>query len=413
MIDQGVTSALAARDADRNTNGDDSHISRTGVRRIERTAPVNCNFTVFIKLSTLNSSTEGVCATWHSPFKFALNMVETPQVKTVGHDAAYEMEIWDLKCYVASKPKQCKEAVEIATELMDKKIRTFADRQTENKIKQDNNQQQQQQQQPQNKRQNTGKAYAAGTGEKKLYRVSKPLCPKCNYHHDGPCAPKFHKCNRVGHLARDYRSPANANTTNNQRGTGTGQKTTCYECGAQGHFKRECPKLKNNNNRGNSAGNVNAPVKVYAVGHARTNPNSNVMTGTFLLNNRYAYILFNTGADRSFVSTAFSPQIDITPTALDHYYDVELADGRIIGFDAIIGMDWLVKYQAIIVCAEKIICIPWQNETLIVHGDRSNWGNEARLHIISYTKTQEYMLKGCPVFLENVTTKEHKRTKSE
>ncbi|GJW71341.1 hypothetical protein Tco_0128258 [Tanacetum coccineum] len=89
MIDQGVTSALAARDADRNTNGDDSHISRTGVRRIERTAPVNCNFTVFIKLSTLNSSTEGVCATWHSPFKFALNMVETPQVKTVGHDAAY------------------------------------------------------------------------------------------------------------------------------------------------------------------------------------------------------------------------------------------------------------------------------------------------------------------------------------
>ncbi|GKC89787.1 reverse transcriptase domain-containing protein, partial [Tanacetum coccineum] len=217
-----------------------------------------------------------------------------------------------------------------------KKIRTFADRQTENKIKQDNNQQQQQQQQPQNKRQNTGKAYAAGTGEKKLYRVSKPLCPKCNYHHDGPCAPKFHKCNRVGHLARDYRSPANANTTNNQRGTGTGQKTTCYECGAQGHFKRECPKLKNNNNRGNSAGNVNAPVKVYAVGHARTNPNSNVMTGTFLLNNHYAYILFDTGADRSFVSTAFSPQIDITPTALDHYYDVELADGRIIGLNTIL-----------------------------------------------------------------------------
>ncbi|GKB85499.1 hypothetical protein Tco_0957771 [Tanacetum coccineum] len=75
-------------------------------------------------------------------------------------------------------------------------------------------------------------------------------------------------------------------------------------------------------------------------------------------------------------------------------------------FDAIIGMDWLVKYQAIIVCAEKIVRIPWGNETLIVHGDGSNRGNEARLHIISYTKTQEYMLKGCPVFLANVTTKE-------
>ncbi|GJY38505.1 putative reverse transcriptase domain-containing protein [Tanacetum coccineum] len=72
------------------------------------------------------------------------------------------------------------------------------------------------------------------------------------------------------------------------------------------------------------------PTKVYAVGHMGTNPDSNVITGTFLLNNRYASILFDTGADRSFVSTAFSSQIDITPTALDHYYDVELADGRIV-----------------------------------------------------------------------------------
>ncbi|GKE63622.1 hypothetical protein Tco_1513989 [Tanacetum coccineum] len=75
-------------------------------------------------------------------------------------------------------------------------------------------------------------------------------------------------------------------------------------------------------------------------------------------------------------------------------------------FDAIIGMYWLVKYQAIIVCAKKIVRIPWENETLIIHGDRSNRGNEARLEIISYTKTQEYMLKGCPVFLANVTIKE-------
>ncbi|GKA88253.1 putative reverse transcriptase domain-containing protein [Tanacetum coccineum] len=75
-------------------------------------------------------------------------------------------------------------------------------------------------------------------------------------------------------------------------------------------------------------------------------------------------------------------------------------------FDAIIGMDWLAKYQAIIVCAEKIVRIPWGNETLIVHGDGSNRGHEARLHIISYSKTQEYMLKGCLVFLAHVTTKE-------
>ncbi|GJT76922.1 putative reverse transcriptase domain-containing protein [Tanacetum coccineum] len=75
-------------------------------------------------------------------------------------------------------------------------------------------------------------------------------------------------------------------------------------------------------------------------------------------------------------------------------------------FDAIIGMDWLAKYQAIIVCVEKIIRIPWENETLIVHGDRSNQGNETRLNIISCTKTQKYLLKGCPIFLAHVTMKE-------
>ncbi|GKE94832.1 putative reverse transcriptase domain-containing protein [Tanacetum coccineum] len=176
---------------------------------------------------------------------------------------------------------------------------------------------------------------------------------------------------------------------------------------ATGHFKRDCPKLKNNN-RGNPVGNGNALAKVYAVGHAGTNPDSNIMMGTFLLNNHYAFVLFDTGADRSFVSTAFSSQIDIMPSTLDYYYDVELADGRIIGLntilrgctlnllnhpfnidlmpielgslDVIISMDWLAKYQAVIVCAEKIIRIPWENETLIVYGDGSNRGNEARLH---------------------------------
>ncbi|GJX77459.1 reverse transcriptase domain-containing protein [Tanacetum coccineum] len=193
-----------------------------------------------------------------------------------------------------------------------------------------------QQQQQQNKRQNTGRAYTTRSGEKKQYGGSKPLCAKYNYHHDGPCAPKCHKCNRVGHLAHDCRSTANANTASNQKGNGSGQKPTCYECGVQGYFKRECPKLKNNNNCSNQVKGDNAPAKVYAVGHEGTNPYSNVMIGTFLLNNHYASILFDTGADRSFVSTAFSSQIDITPTALDHYYDVEVADGRIIGLNTIL-----------------------------------------------------------------------------
>ncbi|GJS87578.1 reverse transcriptase domain-containing protein [Tanacetum coccineum] len=119
---------------------------------------------------------------------------------------------------------------------------------------------------------------------------------------------------------------------------------------------------------------------------AEDKPDINVVMGMFLLNNCYASIFFYTGADRSFVSTAFSSQIDITPTALDHYYDVELADGRIIGlntiiqgctlyflnqpfnidlmlvelgsFDVIIGMDWLEKYQVSLFVLRKSFIFP-------------------------------------------------------
>ncbi|GKE40773.1 hypothetical protein Tco_1464178 [Tanacetum coccineum] len=161
------------------------------------------------------------------------------------------------------------DAVKIATELMDKKIRTWAERQIESKRKFEDTSRNTQNQQQQNKMQNPGRAYTARTGEKKPYGGSKPLCAKCNYHHDGPCAPKCHKGNKVGHFARDCRST-------------------------------------NNNNRGNQVRGGNAPVKVYAVGHTGKNPDSNVMMGTFLLNNRYASVSFDTSADRSFVSTAFN-----------------------------------------------------------------------------------------------------------
>nr|GEW94149.1 retrovirus-related Pol polyprotein from transposon TNT 1-94 [Tanacetum cinerariifolium] len=80
------------------------------------------------------------------------------------------------------------------------------------------------------------------------------------------------------------------------------------------------------------AGSGNAMARAYVVGIAGTNPNSNVVTGTFLLNNRHASILFDIGVDISFISTTFSSLIDIIPTTLDHGYDVELADDRIIWF---------------------------------------------------------------------------------
>nr|GFB13560.1 putative reverse transcriptase domain-containing protein [Tanacetum cinerariifolium] len=165
---------------------------------------------------------------------------------------------------VALKPKTMQEAIEIATELMDKKVRTFAKRETASKRKFENTSRptrNQQQQHHSNKRQNTGRVYTIASGGKKQYGGSKPLCAKCNYHHDGPCAPKCHNYNKIGHSASGCRNVANTNNANNQRGTELGQKPTCYECGVKGHYKKECPKLKNNNNQGNQGGRNNASAR--------------------------------------------------------------------------------------------------------------------------------------------------------
>ncbi|GJY10937.1 putative reverse transcriptase domain-containing protein [Tanacetum coccineum] len=156
---------------------------------------------------------------------------------------------------------------------------------------------------------------------------------------------KCNKFKKIGHLSRDYRSSGPNSTNNNRRNFRVTQNAvTCYECSVQGHFKKEYLMLKNGNH-GNQCGNGSKPAKVYVVGNAGTNPDSNVVT--------------------------------------DHYYDVELADGKIIGintiirgfilnfldnpfninlmlvelgsFDVIISMDWLSKYHALIDCAENIV----------------------------------------------------------
>nr|GEU41249.1 putative reverse transcriptase domain-containing protein [Tanacetum cinerariifolium] len=172
---------------------------------------------------------------------------------------------------------------------------------------------------------------------------------------------------------------------------------TCFECGESGHFKKNCPTFKNN---GNANGNGRARGKAYVLGEGDSNLETNTVTGTFLLNNRYASILFDTNADRSFVSTAFSALLNIAPIALDNHYDVKLADGKIIGvniiligctldflnhpfnidlmpvplgsFDVIIGMDWLREYHAVIICDKNIVRVPFGNKTLIFQGKRND-----------------------------------------
>ncbi|GJR89665.1 reverse transcriptase domain-containing protein [Tanacetum coccineum] len=94
-----------------------------------------------------------------------------------------------------------------------------------------------------------------GSGSEVRYNGgSKPLCPKCNYHHDGECAPKCTNCKKVGHLTKDCWHPIN---NNNQR------TITCYECGNQGHYRSDCPVLKNQG--------TEARGMVYTLGGGETN----------------------------------------------------------------------------------------------------------------------------------------------
>ncbi|GKC81238.1 putative reverse transcriptase domain-containing protein [Tanacetum coccineum] len=196
-------------------------------------------------------------------------------------------------------------------------------------------------------------------------------------------------------MTRDCRAAVAPNTQRDVVGNQLG--VICYECGRLGYFRKDCPKLSNQfrgnqirNKNGNKTGGNEATAKAYAIKGGGTKPDSNVVTGTFLLNNCYAPMLFDSGADKSFVSSTFSGLLDVAPYTLDTSYAVELADGRILetnvvlrgctlgllghlfdidqmpielgSFNVIIGMDWLAKYHAFIVCDEKVVCIPYGDE---------------------------------------------------
>ncbi|GJX24460.1 hypothetical protein Tco_0228905 [Tanacetum coccineum] len=277
LIDQGVADALAVRNADRSMNGDDSYNSRTGVRR---QAPLACECTYpdFMKCKPLYfKGTEGVVE-----LTYAITWWNA-HVRTVGYDVAYAMTWTNLKkmmtdkycprgkikklevemmfpeesdkiekyvgglpdmihgSVMASKPKTMKDAIEFAAELMYKKISTFAERQAKNKRKLDNNNQAQQQPP---KKQGMAIAYTAGSGERKEYARTLPLCNKCKFHHYGQCIVTCANCKRVGHLTRDW------------------------------HYKSDCLELKNRNHE-NQAEGTEARGMVYALGGGETNQDPN------------------------------------------------------------------------------------------------------------------------------------------
>ncbi|GJW38168.1 putative reverse transcriptase domain-containing protein [Tanacetum coccineum] len=195
------------------------------------------------------------------------------------------------------------------------------------------------------------------------------------------------------------------------------QNVMCYGCGEKRHYKDKCPKARNQQNEG-------ARARAYMVVE---NPqqNLNVVTGTFILNDHYASILFDSGAERSFVSSEFTPFIDIAPAALNTSYEVELADGKVVStntilrgctlvlinhvfkidllptrlgsFDIIVGMDWLAYHRAVTDCYEKIVRIPLSSgEILEVQGEKP----EKDLRLLSCIKADEKKLEDIRIVRE-------------
>ncbi|GJR20527.1 putative reverse transcriptase domain-containing protein [Tanacetum coccineum] len=332
----------------------------------------------------------------------------------------------------SSRPVVLNEAVRMAHTLMEQKLQAKAERIAEsNKRKWESNNNQggnnnnnrrnyrNNNRHNQNNNQRHGNARALTTtqnaGANQTGVASK--CNRCGICHFGQCPPKCYNCGKMGHKEKDCRSK------NVVSGTNARSAVVCYECGERGHKSNACPKRADR-----QGGNVRG--QSYVIRDAEHNQGSIVMTGTFLMNNRYVTILFDSGADKTFVDVRFSYLLGINPAKLNTGYEVELADMKVVctnnvlkcctlnlldhlfdidlmlielgTFDVIIGMDWLVECDAVIVCGKKEVHVPYMNKTLFVKSD----SGASRLNVISCIKARKYIERGSQLFLAQVTEKE-------
>ncbi|GJU69252.1 reverse transcriptase domain-containing protein [Tanacetum coccineum] len=285
----------------------------------------------------------------------------------------------------ASKPQTLEDAINIAQRLMDQvtkhapmKVssdnkRKFDDRRTfnnnsRNNYSNTNNRYNNHRQQ--NQRQEVGRAYAVTPSENGRYAEDLPLCKRCNYHHTGPCTGRCNNCNRMGSLSKNCQSKKPA-TRSNQLPV----IVVCHACGEKGHYINQCHKT-----------NINAQGRAYMLKDKNAQQDPNVVTGMFLLNQHLVRVLFDSGADRSFISLSIASKLNIPSITIDTFYNIEMADGNLVStntiikgytltlvnqpfeidlmpiklgsFDVVIGMDWLSKYHAKILCDEKVVHIP-------------------------------------------------------
>ncbi|XP_022014772.1 putative uncharacterized protein DDB_G0288537 [Helianthus annuus] len=262
-----------------------------------------------------------------------------------------------------------------------------------------------------------------GSQNQGSYVRKKPQCNKCGYHHYGQCARACRRCEKVGHEAKDCRAPQpkhqqqqNQQYQRQQRQPpqqNQGFKKGCYQCGDEGHFKRDYPQLNQNANDNNRQNNNNAG-----------NNNNNGNNGGNSARGRVFMIGAGDARNDGNVVAEFSQRLGLTPTPLEVKQVVELADGKTIeashvlfgckldlvgqvfdidllpitlgSFDIVVGMDWLSKHQAEILCKEKIVRIPTpEGEPLLVQGHRSG----VMVGIISSMQAQKCLRKGYPSIL--------------
>ncbi|KAI3821524.1 hypothetical protein L1987_09092 [Smallanthus sonchifolius] len=272
---------------------------------------------------------------------------------------------------------------------------------------------------------------------KKPYVGIYPLCDTCNYHHPQsiPCRLCTY-CGRYGHTVNVCRAKALAGQVNppNQTNTQVANQgvpaivngRACYECGNPNHFRDQCPKLVNARQGG-------ARGRAFNIKTNEAQAKNDVVNGTFLVNSQYASILFDTGADKSFVSLNFEPLLAKTQSQLEKTFTVEVANGDSLtiesiiydcslelndhtfpvnlvpmplgSFDIIIGMDWLSNHHAEVICFEKCIRIPLPSgETLRVFGEKPCKG----LKLMLCTTAQKYLQKKYIAFLAHIVQKDVK-----
>ncbi|GJV27259.1 putative reverse transcriptase domain-containing protein [Tanacetum coccineum] len=314
----------------------------------------------------------------------------------------------------ATEPKTMQKAMQISGALTDEAVRNGSIKKVEKRgnvgePRKDKNDR------DDNKRTRTGNAFTTTANPVGRENTGAwPKCATCNSYHapGGPCRTCFN-CNLPGHLAKDCRVvPRNVNPVNVRNLTPA--RRACYECGSTDHLKLACPRLNRAqgpggnrpnqvvaNNRGQGWGNqVNqARGRTFMLGTEEARLDSNIVTGTFTLNNHFATTLFDFGADYSFVSTTFIPLLRLEPSELGFRYEIEIASGKLVeinkvikgykreieghvfdidlipfghgSFDVIIGMDWLSNHKAKVICHEKVVRIPLlDGKVLRVLGER-------------------------------------------